>query len=116
MSTSIEAPASSDTLVGVECTQCQMRAFPPAEICSNCLSEDLAQVELPRDGTLYASSIIRVGPKTRTVPYGVGYVDLAGDVRVFVHFDPANPLAPGDEVHLHVGEDGVPVAESAEAA
>jgi uncharacterized OB-fold protein len=116
MSTSTAVPRSSATLVGIECAECKTRAFPLADLCSNCLSARLNRVELPQNGVLYASSIIHAGPKNRTVPYGVGYVDLDGNVRVFVQFDPSHEFAPGDQVHLHVDSEGVPVAEPAAGA
>jgi uncharacterized OB-fold protein len=97
-------------LQGGECARCGTKAFPAPLVCSNCLSDEIQAFDLPRKGTLYAFSVIHVAPPPRQVPYGVAYVDLEGDVRVFAHFDAAASLSLGDRVGLEPGEDGVPVA------
>ena len=38
---------------------------------------------LPRRGTVYSFSVIHPNPKTGAAPFAVGYVDLAGPVRIF---------------------------------
>jgi uncharacterized OB-fold protein len=72
-------------LVGVECNRCRQRAFPPAKLCSNCLSEDLRPVELGSEGTLYSYSVVHAAPRGWSAPYVIGYVDLPDGVRVFGH-------------------------------
>jgi uncharacterized OB-fold protein len=74
-------------LIGSGCTWCGTKAFPPAKICAECLSEDLVPVRLSSEGTLYSFSVVHVAPKRWEVPYAVGYVDLPEGVRIFAHLD-----------------------------
>lgn len=110
----VQSSSAILVLQGGECAQCGTKAFPPPVACSKCLSEDIRPYDLSREGTLYASSIIHIAPPPHAVPFGVGYVDLEDDVRVFVHFDASTEFKPGDRVRLSPAEDGVPVAQPLE--
>lgn len=64
-------------------------SFPARRSCSRCSSEDVAAALLPRTGTLWGYTIQGFPPKTPYLgsdtvfePYGVGYVDLAGELLV----------------------------------
>ena len=78
-------------LVGTACGDCGAKAFPPARICSECLSETLSEVALSSEGSLYAFSVVHVAPAGWSVPYVAGYVDLPEGVRVFAHVVNADP-------------------------
>lgn len=75
-------------LIGSRCTACGVETFPRAASCSRCTSEQMADVLLPRTGTLWSWTIQGFLPKNPPyagketpltfVPYGVGYVQLAG--------------------------------------
>ncbi|MFT3866662.1 MAG: OB-fold domain-containing protein [Solirubrobacterales bacterium] len=114
MESSTTTASSAALLQGGECARCGTRAFPAPIVCSNCLGEEIRPFELPREGTLYAYSVIHVAPPPREVPFGVGYVDLEGDVRVFAHLAADAGVAPGDTVRLEPADDGVPVAAALE--
>ena len=74
-------------LVGGRCGACEAVSFPRAAVCTNCLAEDIASVDLGVQGTLYSYSVVHQAPKGWAVPYALGYVDLPGDVRVLAHLD-----------------------------
>jgi len=95
--------AAGVALVGQRCQDCGRTLFPKTGICPGCRSENLADAELPAQGTLYSWSVVHAAPKPWRTPYTIGYVDLAGDVRVFSHI-------AGDPAALRVG---MPVALSA---
>ena len=80
-------------LVGIACADCGARAFPPAPVCSDCMSEDVREIELSRDGSLYAFSVVHVAPAGWNTPYIAGYVDLPEGVRVFAHIVGADAAA-----------------------
>ena len=77
-------------LIGGRCRKCEATSFPRAAICTNCLSEEIEEVELAHEGTLYSFSIVHQAPKGWTVPYALGYVDLDKNVRVLAHLDAAS--------------------------
>ena len=84
-------PAAKPALLGSRCQDCGIAAFPPAESCSACSGQNVAVEELPRRGTLWTWTVQQFMPKTpynsgetpeTFRPYGVGYVELPGGVRV----------------------------------
>jgi uncharacterized OB-fold protein len=102
-------------LMGTTCVQCAAVAFPPAGVCPVCRSREFADTALPTAGTLYAFSIVRIGPKGRPTPYGVGYVDIPGAVRLFVHLDPTADWHIDDTVDIALADDdAIPVARRQE--
>lgn len=72
-------------MVGTECERCHHKTFPPAEVCSNCLSGELTPVRLSREGVLYSYTVVHVAPQDWRTPYVIGYVDLPEGVRVFAN-------------------------------
>lgn len=91
-------------LIGGRCRKCEVTSFPRATVCTNCLSEDIEEVELAHEGTLYSYSIVHQAPKGWTVPYALGYVDLPHNVRVLAHLDaPADKLSINMPMRLAVG-------------
>ncbi len=106
----------SARLIGTRCGDCGALAFPPAQVCSECLSEDLGEIELSDRGSLYAFSLVHVAPKGWNTPYIAGYVDLPEGVRVFGHIVNADAATlPMDSpvrlttARLGTGRDGTPV-------
>ena len=81
----------SPVLLGSRCEDCGARTFPPARVCPECMSENMAEVELSNVGSLYAFSMVHVAPRGWKVPYIAGYVDLPEGVRVFTHVTNADP-------------------------
>jgi uncharacterized OB-fold protein len=84
-------PAAKPALLASRCRACGVAAFPVAQSCMACSSQDVVIEELPGRGTLWTWTIQQFMPKTpyksnETAgtfrPYGVGYVELPGGVRV----------------------------------
>ena len=84
-------PADKPALLASRCKQCGIAAFPVAESCMACSGQDVTVEELPSRGTLWTWTIQRFMPKTpyhsnetaeTFQPYGVGYLELPGGVRV----------------------------------
>lgn len=94
-------------LIGGRCAKCGALSFPRAAVCAECLSEEVAPAELAHEGTLYSFSIVHQAPKGWTVPYALGYVDLADEIRVLAHID-ATPerIAIDMPLRLAVGQVG----------
>lgn len=84
-------PSSNPALLGSRCQACGVASFPVAQSCQACCSEDVAIEELPGRGTLWTWTVQQFMPKSpynsgETMetfrPYGVGYLELPGGVRV----------------------------------
>ena len=76
-------------LVGSQCRGCSTVTFPSQPSCPRCAGVDTAPIELATTGTLWSYTIQGFVPKTpylgadqRFRPFGVGYVDLGGQVLV----------------------------------
>jgi uncharacterized OB-fold protein len=95
-------PDGHAVLVGGRCTDCGARAFPRPPVCAGCMSETIVAEKLPREGVLYAFSVVHIAPKKWTLPMRIGYVDLEGGVRVFTHLE-GSDFAIGDRVEVGVG-------------
>ena len=80
-------------LIGTWCRDCEMKTFPPVEVCPECMSENLEPVVLSVRGTLYSWSVVHVAPKGWRLPYIAAYVDLPEGVRVFTHIVGTSPEA-----------------------
>jgi uncharacterized OB-fold protein len=91
-------------LMGGRCRKCDAVSFPRAAVCTDCMSEDIEDIELAHEGKLYSYSIVHQAPKGWTVPYALGYVDLPHNVRVLAHLDaPSDKLAIDMPMRLSVG-------------
>lgn len=84
-------PSDNPALLASRCKQCGIATFPVAESCTACCGQDVSVEELPRRGTLWTWTVQRFMPKEpynsgetpeTFRPYGVGYVELPGGVRV----------------------------------
>lgn len=70
-------------LIGSRCDVCGVTTFPKRSVCPSCMSEKVVEEVMPRTGTLYSFTVLRVGPERWLRPAALGYVDLPNDVRVF---------------------------------
>lgn len=61
----------------------------------------LVQGDISAVGEVYASTVVSVPAGQLPVPHQVGYVDLEHEVRVFGHFEDAEPVAPSTPVQVH---------------
>jgi uncharacterized OB-fold protein len=84
-------PAQKPALLASRCQQCGVATFPAADCCLACCGQDVVIEELPGRGTLWTWTVQQFMPKSpynsgETMatfkPYGVGYVELPGGVRV----------------------------------
>ena len=66
------------------CNDCGARAFPPRPRCASCSGQSQSCVQAPGDGTLYTYTVVRElgGQREGFIPYVLGQVDLAEDLRV----------------------------------
>lgn len=122
-------------LVGSECDRCGVVTFPSQSSCPRCTSLEVSERLLARQGTLWTWTIQSFPPKSPPYavddpeafePYGVGYIELPGEVRVETRLTVADPKqlrtgmpmeltlipAPGAEPHV-VTYAFRPVAEAA---
>lgn len=106
-------PSENPALLGSRCAQCGIAAFPAAQSCMACGSQQVRVEELPRRGTLWTWTVQQFMPKApyhsnetpeSFTPYGVGYVELPGGVRVEGRLTENDPdrLAIGMEMELLV--------------
>lgn len=106
-------PSDNPALLGSRCSQCGIAAFPVAESCMACSGQEVTVEELPRRGTLWTWTVQQFMPKTpyhsgetpeTFRPYGVGYVELPGGVRVEGRLTESDPekLSIGMEMELLV--------------
>lgn len=106
-------PSENPALLGSRCADCGIATFPAAESCMACSGQDVALEELPRRGTLWTWTVQQFMPKPpydsgetpeTFRPYGVGYVELPGGVRVEGRLTESDPekLSIGMEMELLV--------------
>jgi len=98
-------------LLGAECPVCSRKFFPKPVVCPHCL-EDVKEIKLNTEGTVYSYSILRIPNMLYKYPqpYASGYVDLDEDnIRVYSLFDPAKveDIRIGQRVTLKCGQIGV---------
>jgi uncharacterized OB-fold protein len=105
-------PAEEPQLIGSRCGDCSAQTFPAQEHCPRCTSTAMAEVLLPRTGTLWTWTIQGFRPKSPpykgddTVdtfePFGVGYVDLGGELLIETRLTESDPerIAIGAELEL----------------
>jgi uncharacterized OB-fold protein len=81
---------STEPLIGSRCGACDNVAFPPARGCQQCGSQEINEVELARQGHVWAYTVQRFAPKSPPFvvpeggfkPFAVGYVHLEPGVKV----------------------------------
>jgi len=104
-------PADDPQLIGSRCTACGIVTFPSQGACPRCAATAMAKHLLPRRGLLWAWTIQHFPPPsppyagptgTAFVPFGVGYVELGGEVKVETRLTEADPetLKHGMEMEL----------------
>jgi uncharacterized OB-fold protein len=87
-------------LIGSRCAACGVVTFPRQPSCPRCTSQDVTECLLARRGTLWSWTIQCFPPKSPPYavadpdafePYGVGYVELPGEVRVEARLTESDP-------------------------
>jgi uncharacterized OB-fold protein len=106
-------PSDDPQLIGSRCTACGMVTFPAQDSCARCASTEMEERLLPRQGRLWAWTTQDFPPPSppysgetgkNFVPFGVGYVELADEVKVETRLTESDPekLAQGAEMQLVV--------------
>ncbi|MGH8978339.1 MAG: Zn-ribbon domain-containing OB-fold protein [Acidimicrobiia bacterium] len=106
-------PSDDPQLIGSRCAECEIVTFPAQDSCPRCASTEMAEELLPRRGRLWAwttqhfppPSPPYTGPRGDAfVPFGVGYVELPGSVKVETRLTETDPdvLRPGTEMELAI--------------
>ncbi len=104
-------PAEKPQLIGSRCSACGIITFPSQDSCARCASTDMCEQLLARRGRLWAWTTQHFPPPSPPyagpigeafVPYGIGYVELPGEVKVEARLTEANPerLAEGMDMEL----------------
>ena len=88
-------------LRGSRCTDCGTHAFPAQKSCQRCTGTNTEPVLLSNKGTLWTFTIQGFPPKSPPYrgdanpetfkPFGVGYVELAGEVKVEPRLTESDP-------------------------
>jgi uncharacterized OB-fold protein len=100
-------PAENPQLIGSQCGACGATVFPAQSHCPKCSKPEMADLPLPRTGTLvawttqgFAPGAPYAGPTGKDfVPFGVGLVQLEELVRV------EGRLTENDPAKLQFGMD-----------
>ena len=99
-------PADEPQLIGSRCTSCGIVTFPSQGSCPRCASTEMAEQLLSRRGRLWAWTTQGFPPPSPPysgasgkdfAPFGVGYVELPGEVKVETR------LTESDPERLHIG-------------
>ena len=108
----MELDGQKPVLKGVKCKDCGNHVFPVQNGCPKCAGADMEPVSLGNKGTLWAWTIQGFPPKappylgetdpSKFKPYGVGYVELPGEVKVEARLTESDPamLKTGMEMEL----------------
>ena len=106
-------PSEQPQLIGSRCGACGIITFPSQDSCPRCAAADMGEQLLERRGRLWAwttqsfppPSPPYAGPTGEAfVPFGIGYVELPGAVKVEARLTEADPerLVEGMEMELVV--------------
>jgi len=96
-------------LVGGRCGACGTVTFPSQDACPRCAATEMADHPLARRGRLWAWTTQEFPPPAPPytgptgddfVPYGVGYVELGGELRVETRLTESEGLRSGMEMEL----------------
>ena len=102
-------PADEPRLIGGRCGACEIVTFPAQDSCPRCASTKMSEHPLARRGRLWAWTTQEFPPPSppytgptgdEFVPYGVGYVELGGEVRVESRLTETEGLENGMEMEL----------------
>jgi len=106
-------PAEEPQLIGSRCSSCGIVTFPAQGSCPRCASTGMSEHLLPRRGRLWAWTTQSFPPPAPPYagpvgedfrPFGVGYVELAGELKVEARLTEADAdaLRIGMEMELAV--------------
>lgn len=94
-------PSEAPALLGSRCTECGNHMFPVQSGCNKCTGSSTEVVELARRGTLWTWTVQGFPPKAPPYAgnvdpatfeaFGVGYVELPGQLKVETRLTEADP-------------------------
>ena len=94
-------PSNNPHLKGSQCEDCKAVTFPVQDGCPRCCGTSMEQIPLETKGTLWSWTVQGflpksppyAGPETLETfkPYGVGYIELEGQVRVESRLTESDP-------------------------
>lgn len=102
-------PPDAPELIGSRCGSCGIVTFPSQNACPRCASTGMKEHPLARRGRLWAWTTQEFPPPSPPytgptgddfVPFGVGYVELGGEVRVESRLTETEGLEAGMEMEL----------------
>jgi uncharacterized OB-fold protein len=102
-------PSQEPRLIGSRCSACGIVTFPAQDSCPRCASTGMEEHLLPRRGRLWTWTTQEFPPPSPPyagpsgdafVPYGVGYVELPGALKVETRLTRADALRIGMEMEL----------------
>ena len=104
-------PSDDPQLIGSRCADCGIVTFPRQDSCPRCASTAMNEHLLARRGRLWAWTTQGFPPPTPPysgptgrdfVPFGVGYIELPGEVKVETRLTETDPevLRLGMEMEL----------------
>jgi uncharacterized protein len=98
-----ESPEGS-VLVGSKCKNCGQIFFPKVKFCFTCLSENVEDFKLSRQGKLYTYTIGRMPSVHFQPPFAVGYVELPEGLKIFtpLKIDDKKPFKIGMEMEVSI--------------
>jgi len=89
-------------LRGACCRVCGRTFYPSTSMCLSCLTTDLEEAALSRDGVLESFTTVYMPAERIAPPYTVGYVRLPEGLRIFAPIEPdGHTLRIGMPMHLH---------------
>jgi len=102
-------PADDPRLIGSRCDACGIVTFPTQDSCPRCASTGMSERLLPRRGRLWAWTTQEFAPPSPPyagptgdafVPFALGYVELADEVKVETRLTAADGLRTGMDMEL----------------
>jgi uncharacterized OB-fold protein len=102
-------PSQEPRLIGSRCAACGIVTFPAQGSCPRCPSTEMAEHLLPRRGRLWAWTTQEFPPPSPPyagptgddfAPYGVGYVELDGELKVEARLTESSGLRIGMDMEL----------------
>lgn len=97
----LELSDDGPRLIGMRCKDCDNHVFPFQEGCSRCTGTNVEKIPLGTRGTLWAWTIQGFPPKAppylgeadpaKFEPYGVGYVEIEGQLKVEARLTESDP-------------------------
>lgn len=91
-------PADEPRLLGSRCRACGEVTFPARRACPRCVATDVESHQLGTRGTLWTWTVQMFPPKPPYAvpadefePFGVGYIELPGELRVEARLTTADP-------------------------